>query len=64
LVATGLGAGLMAVPGHESLRAAGIILICVGAGFLVSSVASFVLSKNWGLLTPPAPMGTEHSDVR
>lgn len=65
LVATGLGAGLMAAGArHEALQAAGIILICVGAGFLVSSGASFALSKSWGLLTPPAAPTQETPDVR
>lgn len=36
----------------EFLLISGAIAMAIGIGFLISAVASFVLSKSWGLLTP------------
>lgn len=36
--------------GEEPLLVLGAIALAVGLGFLISAAASYVLSKNWGLL--------------
>jgi hypothetical protein len=36
----------------EFLLISGAIALAIGVGFLISAVASFALSKSWGLLTP------------
>lgn len=32
----------------------GVVLLCIGAGFLIAAAASYRLSKSWGLLGGPA----------
>lgn len=64
LVALALGVGLTIVGGkYEEIQAAGMILICVGVGFLLSSAAAFGLSKSWGLLEP-AKKGMDARDAQ
>ena len=53
LVIGSLGAGLISVgtsEGERELHALGMVLVCVGSGFLVAAAASYLLSKQWGLL--------------
>ncbi|MGO9095499.1 MAG: hypothetical protein ACLQGV_09775 [Bryobacteraceae bacterium] len=54
-----LGLGFLlvrAVAIHESeLTGVALLLMALGAGFIVSGVVSYRLSKAWGLLEKPAP---------
>ena len=65
LVALALGTGLMLVGAkYEEIQAAGIILACVGGGFLASSAVSYGLSKNWGLLDRAEPAAVHQETPR
>ena len=62
------GVGLLYVSAHviqevsQVMFAVGVLALAVGAGFVVSAAASFLLSQRLGLLTAPA--GREHSGLR
>jgi len=51
-----LGIGFMVIPtlvpleGSEGFTVIGVLALCLGLGFLVSSAAAFVFSKRWGLI--------------
>lgn len=61
------GMGLLYVSGHvieevaQVLFAVGVLALAVGAGFVVSAAASFLLSQRLGLL---APAGREHASLK
>src|ERR1700687_3051271 len=54
VIAIFLGAGFFPLSGAFSQPAAvsgiGIVLVCVGCGFLLSAIVTYLLSKWWGLL--------------
>ena len=53
LITGSLGAGLITLGASEQervLHGLGMVLVCVGSGFLLSAAASYLLSKQWGLL--------------
>lgn len=43
--------------GRDSLLTLSFIALGIGAGFLISAIASYVLSKSWGLLRPSTRHG-------
>lgn len=55
LVLLGVGClvASLALNSHE-VAAIGLVLACVGVGFLVSAAAALRLAKKWGLLDKPA----------
>jgi len=58
-VLTVLGGGIMAVQafahgnGRDVAMAAGLIVITLGVGLLVSALAAWYMSRSWGLLNAP-----------
>ena len=44
----------MVADGAEAFTIVGVLGLCLGLGFLASSAAAYVFSKNWGLLDKPA----------
>jgi hypothetical protein len=44
--------------GAEAFTVIGVLGLCLGLGFLASSAAAYVFSKNWGLING-SPAGTE-----
>ncbi len=44
------------------LESIGIVILAVGIGFVISAVASYVLSRRLGLISPPAP--PSHPDIQ
>lgn len=55
LCCLGVGLAILSVvfPDEELIRGA-IVLLALGAGFLIAAGASYRLSKSWGLLEAPA----------
>jgi hypothetical protein len=55
------GAGLQVVSGKagpeaaQPLSAIGVLALAVGVGFLISALASYVISRHLGLIEPAAP---------
>ena len=68
LVIAAAGIGLWVVSGNaqkdvaQPVFALGILAVSVGAGFIISSIVSFVVSRKLGLWTPPAEVTHGASD--
>lgn len=51
-----LGIGFLVIPslvpheGSDAFIVIGVLALCLGLGFVASSAAAFVFSKNWGLI--------------
>jgi hypothetical protein len=64
IILTALGGAFFATSGayfgtRASFQVLGFVGVCLGAGFLVSAGATYILSKSWGLLDePPAKAST------
>jgi hypothetical protein len=50
-VLSGVGAGAVGtMPGMQAVFGLGVLLLCIGVGFLISAAITYRLSKSWGLL--------------
>jgi hypothetical protein len=60
-----LGVGVwwvgMTLESKVEVASIGVLLLCAGAGILISAGISFRLSKSWGLIGRPAPEDPEKS---
>jgi hypothetical protein len=59
IILAALGGAFFATSGAyfgtaASFQVLGFVGVCLGAGFLVSAAATYILSKSWGLLDQPA----------
>jgi hypothetical protein len=59
IILAALGGAFFATSGayfgtRASFQVLGFVGVCLGAGFLVSAAATYILSKSWGLLDDPA----------
>jgi len=53
IILTVLGAGFLAVSnriGEQDVEVIGVVVLALGLGFLLAGAASYMLSKNWGLI--------------
>ena len=62
LVATGIGLQYVSGSAHEDvvnlIYSTGVVTTAVGGGFIVAALVSYVLSRRFGLLDPPAAPAT------
>jgi hypothetical protein len=68
IILTAMGGAFFATSGayfgiSASFQILGFLGVCLGAGFLVSAAATYILSKSWGLLDDPAGKGSAARSV-
>jgi hypothetical protein len=68
IILTAMGGAFFATSGAyfgitASFQILGFLGVCLGAGFLVSAAATYILSKSWGLLDDPSGKGSAARQV-